>query len=218
MKQTMAINNITAQLQQANHYSLSSQQAVVAQLMEENDLVMAILQAIKTLPGAWVGAGLIFQNIWNQYHGFAPNSHIKDIDILYWDDSDLSWAAENAQIEKLKQRLADIRLIINFPADLPIDMKNIARVHLWYEERFGIKKTPYQSVEESIATWPVIAGCLAMRLDASGGDIEFCAPFGFADALAMRVRPNKVLIGQDIYQAKAQKWQQQWPQLTVFPW
>ena len=66
------------------------------------------------------------------------------------------------------------------------------------------------------------------RLAASGvcepGDawvqqvFEVCAPFGLTDLFAMVVRPNVTLVSQATYEAKAERWRQIWPGLTVLPW
>jgi hypothetical protein len=37
------------------------------------------------------------------------------------------------------------------------DVKNEARVHLWYERRFGRHLEPYRSTGDAIATWPTTA-------------------------------------------------------------
>jgi hypothetical protein len=136
------------------------------------------------------------------------NTHIKDIDILYWDNNDLSWESENNHINLLTKSLPNITI--------PFDVKNIARIHLWYEERFGIPKAEYLSVQESISTWPVIGACMAMRI--KNGELEFIAPHGFQDMFSLLVRPNKVLVNQAIYENKANIWQKQWPMLSVENW
>jgi len=191
-----------------HHLPLNQQVELLSEFIMSIDDMPQVLEAITDLPDAWVGAGFIFQNVWNVIHGFELNHHIKDIDIFYWDSTDLSWQAENKQIEQLNKALPN--------TNIAIDVKNIARVHLWYEQRFAIKKKPYKSVQESIATWPVIGACLAVRKNK--GQLEFIAPYGFQDMFSMRVRPNKVLVNKDIYQSKALIWQQQWPLLFVEPW
>lgn len=199
---------LLSKIKQAAHQGLNEQQAVIAELLNANPWVPPVLNAIKTLPGAWMGAGIIFQNIWNLHHGFPLNSHIKDIDVFYWQPEDLSWEAEDQVVQTLNKKLSHL--------EISIDIKNIARIHLWYEQRFGIKKQAYQSVAESIASWPVIGACMAVRL--KDDKLEFCAPYGFNDALNLRIRANKVLVDQNIYEDKAFKWKQQWPQLKVFDW
>ena len=190
------------------HLSLNEQVILLSEFVMTIDGMPQILEKISHLPNAWVGAGIIFQNVWNVIHGYDFNTFIKDIDVLYWDEDDLSWQSENSYIQALTESLSDM--------EIPFDVKNIARVHLWYEERFGIPKAQYNSVQESISTWPVIGACMAMRMNK--GRLEFIAPFGFQDMFSLRVRPNKVLVNQTIYEGKAIKWKEQWPKLLVENW
>jgi uncharacterized protein len=44
------------------------------------------------------------------------------------------------------------------------------------------------------------------------------APHGLADVFNLTVRPNPVLAPRHVYQAKAARWQQQWPSLDVLRW
>lgn len=190
------------------HLSINEQVDLLSEFVVTIEGMPQILEKISNLPNAWVGAGIIFQNVWNVIHGYELNTHIKDIDVLYWDENDLTWASENNYIGSLTESLSDI--------NIPIDVKNIARVHLWYEERFGIPKERYHSVQESISTWPVIGACMAMRMNQ--GRLEFIAPFGFQDMFSLRVRANKVLVNQTIYEGKAIKWKEQWPKLSIENW
>jgi len=190
------------------HLSLEEQVNLLSEFVMSIDGMPQILKEISKLPDAWVGAGVIFQNVWNVIHGYELNTHVKDIDVLYWDEDDLSWDSENNTIRSLTESLRDI--------NIPLDVKNIARVHLWYKDRFGIAMDQYRSVQESISTWPVIGACMAIRLN--NGKVEFTAPYGFQDMFSLRVRPNKVLVNREIYQDKASKWQEQWNKLSVENW
>ncbi|MCU4674248.1 nucleotidyltransferase family protein [Catenovulum sp. 2E275] len=192
----------------AQHLPLQEQTKLLSEFVMTINGIPQILDCINALPNAWVGAGIIFQNVWNMQHGFEKNRFVKDIDILYWDDLDLSWESENHYIDLLAKSLPNL--------NIEWDVKNIARVHLWYEDRFGIAKKPYVSIQESIASWPVLGACMAMRMQ--NGQIEFIAPYGFQDMLSLRVRPNKILVNQKIYQEKADRWKMQWPKLTVEDW
>jgi hypothetical protein len=190
------------------HLTLNKQIQLLSEFVMTIDDIPQILTEIEKIPDAWLGAGTIFQNVWNRMHGYEVNTYIKDIDILYWDDKDLSWDTENDYMQTLTKALSNITI--------PVDVKNIARIHLWYEARFGIPKTEYFSVQDSISTWPVIGACMAMRMQ--DGVIEFIAPYGFQDMFSLRVRPNKVLVNQGIYENKAFKWKEQWPKLSVEEW
>lgn len=75
-------------------------------------------------------AGCLFQTVWNQISGRDPAWGIKDYDIFYFDDQDLSWDAEDRVIRWVAEETADI--------PIKVEIKNQARVHLWYRDRFGV--------------------------------------------------------------------------------
>ena len=195
-------------LLQGQHLALNEQIELLSEFVMTIDSLPQILNEISKLPDAWLGAGVIFQNVWNVMHGFALNTYINDIDILYWDDQNLTWQAENHYITALNKTFTTTKI--------PFDVKNIARIHLWYEKRFGIPKAEYFSVQESVSTWPVIGACMAMRI--KNGRLEFIAPYGFQDMFSLRVRPNKVLVNRVIYEKKSMDWQAKWPMLSIESW
>jgi hypothetical protein len=103
-------------------------------------------------------------------------------------------------------------------ADLPvqIDVKNEARVHLWYTAKFGYSISPYTSTQHAITTFPTIATAVGVRPGRSGFSIS--APFGLSDLLLPIVRPNKVQITRSIYEAKVARWRPLWPKLPIVDW
>ena len=98
--------------------------------------------------------------------------------------------------------------------EIQVEIRNQARVHIWYPQRFGSVIEPYRSVEHAIATWPTTAA--AVHLDA--GRVVITAPFGLHDLFAMIARPNKAQITEDIYENKVRRWTSAWPQLQVISW
>lgn len=160
------------------------------------------------LPDAWVVAGCIAQTVWNLSCGRPAGDGIKDVDLVYFDADDLS-AKTEADHEK---RLSDCF------RDLPVklDVKNEARVHLWYEKAFGYPISPYRCTADAIASFPTTATAIGVcRRD---GRFEYCAPFGLDDLFALRVRPNRRQITPAIYEAKVNRWRQIWPHLTFLAW
>ncbi len=138
----------------------------------------------------------------------APSAEIKDIDLVYFDAADLSERSE-----------ADHEARINAAfANLPVrfDVKNEARVHLWYERRFGYPIRPYTSAQQAIATFPTTATSVGVRPSPSG--LEVCAPFELDDLQRLVVRPNKVQITEAIYRAKVDRWRAIWPRLQIVEW
>lgn len=160
------------------------------------------------LPDCWLVAGAIAQTVWNLHHRRAPEAGIKDIDIVYFDANDLSAAARHRQESRVRALFTDI------PAEF--DVHNEARVHLWYEERFGYPIAPYRSAEDAIATFPTTSSSVGVRR--RDGRFECLAPFGLDDLLGFVVRPNKRQITREIYEAKLHRWNPIWPNLTYVPW
>src|SRR5437764_12687940 len=73
-------------------------------------------------------AGCLYQTVWNVLTGRGRGTGIRDYDLIYFDE-DLSWAAEDAVIRRVA---AVARGCVG-----PVETRNQARVHLWFETRFG---------------------------------------------------------------------------------
>jgi hypothetical protein len=160
------------------------------------------------LPNWYFGAGGVAQSVWNLRHGFEAQEGIKDYDLVYFDARDLSAETEARLEDEVTHRFADDSVVV--------DVKNEARVHLWYAERFGRRLDPYTSTEDAIATWPTTASSVGVRRDQEG--FVVCAPFGLSDLLGMVARPNKAIVAQDVYEEKVSRWAARWPKLRVIPW
>lgn len=160
------------------------------------------------LPRWYLGAGCVAQTVWNATHDKPPAADISDYDIVYFDAGDLTEAGENAVATRVKNAMAGL--------PVAVDVKNQARVHLWYRQRFGYDIVPYTSTEDAIETWPTTATAVGVRL-AHGRPAVF-APYGLDDLLGLVVRPNRVQITPQIYRGKVSRWTRQWPRLTVLPW
>jgi hypothetical protein len=100
---------------------------------------------------------------------------------------------------------------------VPVEVRNQARVHLWYERRFGYPIHPYKSLERAIDSWPTTATSVGIRREAGGRFVVY-APFGLGDLFGLVVRPNKTQITQEIYAAKVKRWSACWPKLQILPW
>jgi uncharacterized protein len=178
-------------------------------LVGQNSFVLELIRAIPTLglPNCYVAGACIAQTLWSLSHGFEAHYGIKDIDLVYF-DADLSQEKEREQQARVQH------LFANFP--MAIDVINEARVHLWYEDVFGYSIEPYTSTEEAISTFPIPAGVLGIR--GHGKGYEIYAPLGLEDVLNNLVRPNKKQITKAIYEAKLERWQKVWPNLTYSSW
>ena len=156
----------------------------------------------------WLTAGCLFQTVWNLRTGRASTAGIKDYDIFYFAD-DLSEEAENEVRRHCDQLFA--------PLGIQVDVRNQARVHLWYEKKFGVAYPQLMSASEGIMLFPVRAAAVAMKR--SGDEfIDLFAPFGLDDLWSLIVSPNRSLPISSVYAAKTARWLARWPTLTVHPW
>jgi hypothetical protein len=111
---------------------------------------MQLLTSIRSVRLAqWrLVAGCLYQTVWNVLTGRKRGTGIKDYDLIYFDDSDLSWAAEDRVIRVVA---AATRGCVG-----PVEVRNQARVHLWFEARFGTAYPQLYSAEEAIRRYASI--------------------------------------------------------------
>lgn len=178
-------------------------------ILKKNTTLWTILEKAPSfgLKNYYIGAGVISQTVWNAQNDFPLLQGISDVDFVYF-DPDLSYEKEDYYIHLIQKEFALM--------PLGIDIKNEARVHLWYKSHFGYDIKPYESVEEAIASWPTTATAVGVRLE-DGKPIIY-APFGLDDLFDEIIRPNKVAVKESVYRAKCEKWKAKWPSLTIIPW
>jgi hypothetical protein len=190
---------------------LDDQLVALRAALTRNTVLMEVLQKASTLdlPGWYLTAGCLFQTVWNVVTGRAPTDGIKDYDLFYFDGGDLSWEAEDRVIGAAREAFAGV------PAE--VEVRNEARVHLWYESRFGVACPPHPSTEAAIDSFAATTCCLGVRLD-PGDRWRIYAPHGLSDVFNLVLRPNPVLAPREVYETKAARWRRQWPELTVLDW
>jgi len=148
-------------------------------------------------------AGCLFQAVWNRRDGRPPGWGVKDYDVFYFDDSDLSWEAEDAVIRRADRELADL--------GATIEVRNQARVHLWYEQRFGVAYPKLTSSRDGVDRYLVECTCVGIEV-ASGA---LYAPYGLADLHAGILRINPVNPNTVLFRQKARGYQARWPWLRI---
>jgi hypothetical protein len=189
---------------------MTTQTEQLLEILKGNKSIQLILDRAEELhmPNWYLGAGGIAQTVWNTRHDFPLELGIKDYDLVYYDAANVSYEAEDTFIQKGAELFKDI--------PIPVEIRNQARVHLWYEKHFGRPIDQYSSVEEAISTWPTTATSIGVRKE--NGMFRVWAPFGLEDLLGMVVRANKAKITEKIYRNKVDRWIQIWPNLNVVPW
>ncbi|TBB23312.1 nucleotidyltransferase family protein [Rhizobium ruizarguesonis] len=157
------------------------------------------------LPQCMLTAGCLFQTVWNLKTGNDPEHGIKDYDIFYFDDHDLSWEAEDKVIRRGKALLGDL-------AD-KVDIKNQARVHLWYGEKFGKDFPAFKCTEDGVDRYLISCTRVGVRVH----DGSLYAPDHLDDMCHGILRMTPLNAQPKLFASKCRQYQQRWPWLRVEP-
>ena len=173
--------------------------------------LMQLLVSIRRvhLPQWRLVAGCLYQTVWNVLTGRDRGTGIKDYDLIYFDDSDLSWVAEDRVIRRVATATSGC---VN-----PVEVRNQARVHLWFEARFGTVYPRLYSADEAIRRYASIVHAIGVRLD-DDDRLDVVAPFGLDDLFSMVIRPNYALENAVSHMNKARRAQAIWTEIVVMPW
>src|SRR5215471_20706083 len=106
-------------------YSLSEIVRATPSLMQ----VLSVARRL-CLPDWLVFSGAVYQPVLNHLTGRPLDYGIKDYDLAYFDESDLSYEAEDAVIRRVKAAFDE-------PMRSMVQVRNQARVHPWFEAKFG---------------------------------------------------------------------------------
>lgn len=188
-----------------------AQRTELEKIIRSSPLLMEVLAGLRDdgLPDHLLVAGAIYNLVWNRLTGKPDLEGVNDIDVFYYDASDLGWDAEDVVIKRLDRRFAHL--------PLPVQVRNQARVHLWFPQKFGTPFTPLISSAEMLGRYASKTHSVGVRLEPDGG-MAILAPFGLDDIFSMRIVPNPVLANKKAHEAKAARARLQWPEVTVLPW
>jgi hypothetical protein len=151
-------------------------------------------------------SGAVYQSVLNHLTGRALGYGLNDYDLAYFDVSDLSYEAEDAVIRRVRDAFGE-------PLKSQVEVRNQARVHLWFEAHFGEPYTPLSNTAEAIERFVSPTFAVGVRLEPDGG-LRVEAPFGLADLFALRLRPNPRRSTAGFARTGARV-RQRWPELVV---
>ncbi len=134
---------------------------------------MHLLDRLRSLalPQWRLVAGCLYQTVWNVLTDRTRGTGIKDYDLIYYEGDDLSWAAEDAVIRRVAAATHD--------CVGPVEVRNQARVHLWFADRFGCAYPQLTSADEhrcittprsctrSVSGWSTMDGSISPRRSVS---------------------------------------------------
>ncbi|WP_095101627.1 nucleotidyltransferase family protein [Pseudomonas sp. Irchel 3A5] len=147
-------------------------------------------------------AGCIFQAVWNQQSSQPPAWGVNDYDVFYFDE-DLSWEAEDEVIKAATSLFQDL--------GVNVELRNQARVHLWFSERFGHPYAQLHSARQGIDRFLVAATCIGLDIETK----EVYAPYGLAELEQGILRINPNYAHPEMFLKKAASYQRRWSWLKV---
>jgi uncharacterized protein len=173
-------------------------------LLFENEILLNDLRIVRSLqlPECYIAAGYIRNYIWDRLHQWDYKGRHNDIDVVYYDPSDLS-EERDAQFEAW---------LVKETGNPKWSVKNQARMHIRNGEE------PYASTLDALGRWPETATAIGVKLDESDR-LELCAPHGLKDLFQMIVRRSPLFTDQLYYLQRVQEkgWKTEWPMLTIIP-
>ena len=172
----------------------------------------SLMQVLETardldLPDGLIFSGAVYQRVLNQLTGREPDYGIKDYDLGYFDGSDLFYEAEDRVIKRVAAAFEP-------PLRDKVEVRNQARVHLWFEQRFGEPYTPLESTAAALSRFvsPMFAVGVWLAPDES---LRIVAPFGLEDIFDLRLRPNPLRPNSTGFARIAQATQARWPEIRI---
>ena len=186
----------------------ATQDRALRKIIAQSPPLMGWLHALRDmdLPDGWIVSGAIYNQVWNHLSERPLLHGIKDIDLFYF-DPDTSHEAEDRAI---------CRVTAHFPPTPPVELRNQARVHLWYPERFGQPYPQLTRACEAIDLFASRTHCVGARL--AGERLDIYAPYGLDDLFSFRLTPNTILNNRATHHAKAERQMALWPELSLVPW
>ena len=181
----------------------------LAVLVAGSPVVMQVLTGIRSLdlPDWRLFSGAVYQTVWNALTGRDPDYGVKDYDIGYF-EPDTSWAAEDAVIKRAAA-LFDPALAAR------VEVRNQARVHLWFEDKFHEPYPPLVQTDEALARFVCPAFAVGVRLE-DDDSLTVSAPFGLLDTFTMRLRRNPTRpISDEAFRRVTHAAEARWPDVEI---
>lgn len=182
---------------------MTNYEAQLIDIIKNDDYIMSILKTVEKLNvnDAWVAAGLIRNKVWDVLHNI--HTPINDIDVIYFDSTDISWKAEKVLEKNLEMLLPN----------QPWSVKNQARMHL--KNGFA----PYNSSFDGVAHFTEIPTAIAVKM--CKHELEIMAPYGLEDLFEKIVKPtpyyqkNSKLHSIYVERMQEKKWGEIWGDLFI---
>jgi uncharacterized protein len=177
-------------------------------IVRSTPVLMQVLSVARhfRLPDWLVFSGAIYQPVLNHLTGRPLDYGIKDYDLGYFDASNLSYEAEDAVICRVNAAFDE-------PLRSMVEVRNQARVHLWFEAKFGEPYKPLSCTAEALECFASATFAVGVRMEPDDR-LHIVAPFGLADLFALRLVPNPLRKTVGFARASADV-QRRWPEVVM---
>lgn len=185
---------------------LNNERDIYGLICNDADMMRTLREAASLeLPDWYIGAGFLRNRIWDKLSGIQEQSTNCDVDVAYFDPTDIR-PERDAELEQ--------RLCTRFPHE-HWEVRNQARMHI----HDGYK--PYTSCADAIAHWPETATAVGCHLDEKQ-ELELLFTHGVKDLLNLIARPvtnNGISASMQLvlHRVKSKGWRDRWPELRVLP-
>jgi hypothetical protein len=177
------------------------------EIVRSGPTLMRVLSTARDLdlPDWLIFSGAVYQRVLNQLTGRDLDYGIKDYDLGYF-DPDTSYEAEDTVIRRVAAAFEP-------PLRDLVEVRNQARVHLWFEGKFGEPYTPLTRTADALDRFTSATFSVGVRLE-TDDRLTVVAPFGLEDLFALRLRPNPLRETNGFARTAAAA-TARWPELTV---
>ncbi len=187
---------------------MSALEARLVQIVRDDPGLMHVLTSVRDLdlPDWRVFSGAVYQSVWNAVTGRAAGYGIRDYDVGYF-DPDTTWDAEDVVIKRIAAAFEE-------PFRSKVEVRNQARVPLWFPAHFGEPYDPIASTDEALARFVAPAFAVGIRLEPDD-TISVAAPLGLDDIFDLILRPNPSRGVARDWPRVIERARARWPELTV---
>lgn len=158
-------------------------EARLVEIVRADADLMHVLTVARSLdlPDWRIFSGAVYQTVWNALGGHPVGYGRKDYDLGYF-DTDTSWHAEDVVIRRAAA-------VFEEPFRSQVEVRNQARVHLWFKDRFGEAYEALSCTDEALGRFVAPAFAVGVRLE-DDERVSVAAPFGLQDVFDRVIRPN----------------------------
>ncbi|AQR60989.1 hypothetical protein BZG35_04430 [Brevundimonas sp. LM2] len=187
---------------------MSGLQGRLDAIVRADDGLMHVMTTVRAqgLPDWRIFSGAVYQSVWNALTGRPAGYGRKDFDLGYY-DPDTSWDAEDVVIKRVAAAFDE-------PFASTVEVRNQARVPLWFPAHFGEPYAPIASTDEALERFVAPAFAVGIRLEPDD-TISVAAPLGLQDLFGMILRPNPNRGVAKDWDRVVERARARWPELTV---